>query len=58
MQSQRQKQILRILESDKYVTVKYLTHVLDCSTATVNRDLNEMQRLGLLKRCYGGVGIM
>lgn len=54
MQSQRQKQILRILESDKYVTVKYLTHVLDCSTATVNRDLNEMQRLGLLKRCYGG----
>jgi len=54
MQSQRQKQILRILEQDKFVTVRYLTHILDCSTATVNRDLNEMQRLGLLKRCYGG----
>lgn len=54
MQIQRQKQILRILDIEKYVTVKYLTHVLDCSTATINRDLNEMQRMGLLKRCYGG----
>ena len=54
MQSQRQNQILGILEQDKFVTVRYLTHMLDCSTATINRDLNEMQRLGLLKRCYGG----
>lgn len=54
MQKQRQKQISQILETEKFVTVRYLTHILDCSTATINRDLNEMQRLGLLKRCYGG----
>ncbi len=54
MQKQRQQQISQILEAEKYVTVRYLTHILDCSTATINRDLNEMQRMGLLKRCYGG----
>lgn len=54
MQKRRQEQISQILETEKFVTVRYLTHILDCSTATINRDLNEMQRLGLLKRCYGG----
>lgn len=54
MQKQRQQQIFELLETEKFVTVRYLTHILDCSTATVNRDLNEMQRMGLLKRCYGG----
>ena len=51
---QRQEQILQLLETEQYVTVKYLTHVLRYSTATANRDLNEMQALGLLKRCRGG----
>ena len=54
MQKRRQEQILAILKAEKYATVKYLTHILDCSTATVNRDLNELQTAGLLKRCYGG----
>ena len=51
---QRQEQILRLLETEQYVTVKYLTRMLGYSTATANRDLNEMQTLGLLKRCRGG----
>ena len=54
MQKERQDQILKILESQTYVTVKYLTRVLGYSTATINRDLNEMQALGLIKRSYGG----
>lgn len=54
MQKQRQEYILEILKAEKYATVKYLTRVLNCSTATVNRDLNEMQRMKLVKRCYGG----
>ena len=54
MQQQRRDRILQILEAEQYVTVKYLTHLLDCSTATVNRDLNDMEQLGLLKRVYGG----
>jgi DeoR family fructose operon transcriptional repressor len=51
---QRQDQILELLKTEKYVTVKYLTSVLRYSTATANRDLNEMQSQGLLKRCRGG----
>ena len=50
----RQEEILTILAAQKYVTVKYLTHVLHYSTATINRDLNEMEKMGLLKRTYGG----
>ncbi|MBQ6823325.1 MAG: DeoR/GlpR transcriptional regulator [Clostridia bacterium] len=55
MQKQRQEQILQILDAEQYATVQYLTHVLGCSTATVNRDLNAMQQMKLVKRCYGGV---
>ena len=51
---QRQEQILALLKTEAYVTVKYLTRVLQYSTATVNRDLNEMQAQGLIKRCRGG----
>lgn len=54
-QKLRQEQILHILEERKYVTVRYLTEVLHYSSATVNRDLNTMQILGLVKRNYGGV---
>ena len=54
-QKLRQDQILHILEKRKYVTVKYLTEALHYSSATINRDLNSMQILGLVKRSYGGV---
>ena len=54
-QKQRQEQILHIRESQKYVTVRYLSHTLHYSTATINRDLNAMQAMGLVKRSYGGV---
>ena len=54
IQKERQEQILHLLETQKYVTVKYLTRVLHYSTATINRDLNEMQALGLVKRSHGG----
>ena len=51
----RHEQILNILEKRGYVTVKYLVNALHYSSATINRDLNEMQILGLVKRSYGGV---
>ena len=51
----RQEEILRILERRGYCTVRYLTSALHYSSATVNRDLNSMQTLGLVKRTYGGV---
>ena len=54
-QKMRQEQILHILEKKKYVTVQYLVEALAYSSATINRDLNTMQTLGLVKRSYGGV---
>lgn len=54
-QKLRQEEILNILKKQGYVTVQYLVDVLQYSTATINRDLNAMQRQGLVKRSYGGV---
>lgn len=51
----RQEQILEILEKRGYVTVRYLMDALHYSSATINRDLNKMETLGLVKRSYGGV---
>lgn len=54
-QALRQDQILGILEKRGYVTVRYLIDQLHYSSATINRDLNKMEVLGLVKRSYGGV---
>ena len=51
----RRDKILHILKECGYVTVRQLTELLDYSSATINRDLNAMQILGLVKRSYGGV---
>jgi DeoR/GlpR family transcriptional regulator of sugar metabolism len=54
-QTLRQQQILDILEKRGYVTVRYLVDQIHYSSATINRDLNKMEVLGLVKRSYGGV---
>lgn len=51
----RQDQILDILDKRGFVTVRYLVDTLHYSSATINRDLNQMETLGLVKRSYGGV---
>ena len=51
----RRDRILEILEKTGYVTVQALISELGYSSATVNRDLNAMQSLGLVKRSHGGV---
>lgn len=51
----RQKEILHILKNDGYATVTGLMKNLDYSSATINRDLNELQTLGLVRRTHGGV---
>ncbi|MBR4863559.1 MAG: DeoR/GlpR transcriptional regulator [Oscillospiraceae bacterium] len=56
-QKLRQDQILHILEKQGYVTVRYLVERLHYSSATINRDLNAMEALRLVKRSYGGVEI-
>lgn len=54
----RQDNILDILEKQGYVTVKYLTEVLHYSTATINRDLNALQKQQLVTRSHGGVELV
>ena len=46
--------ILDYLKMHKRATVADLSKMVYVSEATVRRDLNEMQRLGLLRRTHGG----
>lgn len=57
-QKERISAILKILEQNEFVTVKYLTKTLNYSNATINRDLNVMEKEKLIKRSYGGVELI
>ena len=50
-QKERIDNILGILKANGYVSVKYLTEQLHYSTATINRDLNVMQKQNLVMLC-------
>ncbi len=53
-QKLRQDKIMQIIKNKGYVTVQYLVDTLQYSTATINRDLNRLQALQLVKRSHGG----
>ena len=57
-QKERISQIMKILEANGYSTVKFLTEQLHYSTATINRDLNIMEKQNLIERSYGGVELV
>ena len=50
----RHKQILEILSNFGTVSVKALTKELYVSEATIRRDLTELEKIGALKRVFGG----
>ena len=52
--SQRRREILQVLSRDGVVRVVALSRELGCSEATLRRDLQEMDRDGLLRRTHGG----
>ncbi len=52
--NERHDKILSILTKNYSATVRDLAKELFVSTATVRRDLEEMQNLGLLRRSHGG----
>lgn len=52
---ERREEILAILEQHQYVTVAYLMERLRYSSATINRDLNALEKRQLVRRSYGGV---
>ena len=50
----RHKEILNRLKENGSVSIRELTQVLYVSEATVRRDLSELEKLGALKRTFGG----
>ncbi len=58
MSEKRIDTILGIIKEQGYVTVKYLCDELHYSTATINRDLNDLQKKKLIIRHYGGAELV
>ena len=57
-QKERVDEILKILRENNYVNVKYLCSEIGYSKATINRDLNYMEKQNLIVRSYGGVELV
>lgn len=58
MAQKRIDRIMNIIKEQGYVTVKYLCEELHYSTATINRDLNDLQKQNLIVRHYGGAELV
>lgn len=56
-QKERTDAIYNIIKENGYVTVKYLVQEMHYSNATINRDLNILEKQDLIKRSYGGAEI-
>ena len=57
-QKERIDKIMSLLKQNGYLTVKEIAKELCYSNATINRDLNIMEKQNLIKRSYGGVEIL
>ena len=57
-QKLRQDSIVKILKKQKFATVKDLVDMINYSSATINRDLNTLEKLGIVSRSYGGVELV
>lgn len=55
---ERLDNIMSLMKENGYVTVKFLTETLHYSTATINRDLNILEKRNLVRRSYGGVELV
>lgn len=54
LEFERQKSIVEYLHRHQTATVSTLSKRLFASEATIRRDLNELERKGLIKRLHGG----
>lgn len=55
---QRQKEILRIIRDQGFVTIEALAHVFGVSDQTIRRDIIRLHDDGLVQRFHGGAGGM
>ncbi|MEK7406322.1 MAG: DeoR/GlpR family DNA-binding transcription regulator [Acidobacteriota bacterium] len=54
LSGQRQQKILELLQAQQFVRVSELVRALGASQASIRRDLQALERAGLLKRTHGG----
>lgn len=52
--AERRQEIIKLIEQDSRVTVLQLAERFGVSRATIRRNLEELRRVGLLQRTYGG----
>ena len=55
---ERQKEIMSLLKDKKSVTVIDLSRKFFIGEATIRRDLDKLERMGLLKKTYGGAVLL
>lgn len=54
MKSIRQNELIAILERDKIVKTKELARHFDVSIETIRRDLDQLEKQGIINKTYGG----
>ena len=52
--SERQNQIIRLLQQNPRITVRELAETLSFSEPTIRRDFTELHKKGIITKCYGG----
>lgn len=55
LKAERIDRIFEIIKENKYITVDELVNRVHYSPATIRRDLTQLEKLGLIKKSYGGV---
>ncbi len=56
--SERQKQILELLEEREFLTVESMARLTYTSPSSIRRDLMHLQNLSLIKRTHGGASVL
>lgn len=54
-QEERIQELFKLIDSEGYVTIKYLAQKLHISPSSIRRDLQKLEKSGLIYRSYGGV---
>ncbi len=54
LKRERLKNILQVVNTQKFVTVDELAQALNVSEMTIRRDLNELHKVNQILRVHGG----
>jgi DeoR/GlpR family transcriptional regulator of sugar metabolism len=54
LKTQRQKEIVDLMEDKKVMTISEMAQVLNVSMMTIRRDLEELEESGVIKKVHGG----